>query len=372
MRLEIVCLHCKRLHWAFEKYFIYWVLDPLCGCVSKLKGGKEEAMEKKGAVLASIIFKDCNISAEFLDKWWRRALPSFPLLQDILFSTPSAGGWFHFPTICCGVFYQALAAKKPDFPAGLALARVSPLPKAEIKGFHFMFKDGIGQGPMTGEKGGMARHPKALWAVWDRWNLFLCQSPLLGQLLLLPGDGCCGFVLWKSWGDAEKISCSQLGSGIRKEESNDRSGGQLQGHNLSQKQFKKCGEQFGCCLAKGALATLPGLAITPVRAQSVKPKTQPFVFPWDQDLGQFIFQVAGFPALALALRREGKLCWTRRVALTWDFLSPPCETGACMQQARSHRHQTHPHCQLDFNQTSKGEILSPCLRENRRRCRWSQ
>lgn len=90
----------------------------------------------------------------------KESSPILPLLWDMLSSTPSAGGGFHFPAICCGVFYQALAAKKPDFPAGLALARESPLPKAEIKVFHIKYR--IGQKAIIGEKGRMARHPKAL------------------------------------------------------------------------------------------------------------------------------------------------------------------------------------------------------------------
>lgn len=152
------------------------------------------------------------------------------------------------------MFYQALAAKKPDFPAGLALARESPLPKAEIKVFHFMFKYRIEQKAVTGEKGRMAKHPKALQAVWDRWNFFLWQSPLLGQLWVeVSCCFCCylvtaavGLCSGNPEGMQRQSAALRLGSRIRKEESNDSSRRQLQGHHLSQKQFKNRREQFGC------------------------------------------------------------------------------------------------------------------------------
>lgn len=114
--------------------------------------------------------------------------------------------------------------------------------------------------------------------------------------LLLPGDGCSGFVLWKSWGDAETIGSSRLNSGIRKEESNDRSGRQLQGQNLSQKQFKMHGEQFGCWFGKGCPGhpTMPCHHISEGSA-SVKPGH--LFNHWDKDLGQFIFQAVGFKTL---------------------------------------------------------------------------
>lgn len=87
-----------------------------------MQGGKEEAGKKKGAVFAPIIFKDCDISAGFLDKLGRRALPSLPAPQETLSPTQAGGGLISLSNRLLQFSTRPWLQIKPDHPAGLASA----------------------------------------------------------------------------------------------------------------------------------------------------------------------------------------------------------------------------------------------------------
>lgn len=142
--------------------------------------------------------------------------------------------------------------------------------------------------------------------MWDRWNLFLWQFPLLGQLwvevpccfwcyLVMAAVGLCS---GRPEGMQRPSAALGLGSGIRKEGSSDRSGRQMQGHNLSQKQFKKCGVGW----QRVPWASHQALPSPPYISEgSVSAKPSLLFKHSDKDLGQFMFHVVGFEALGPGL-----------------------------------------------------------------------